>query len=70
MLFHDAQYHSLAFQNAQHKYEQSECYIVELESKIKAMEQEREEKQTREKADVHPTEADKVAKKCQQEAKR
>ena len=34
------------------------------------MEQEREEKQTGEKADVHPTEADKIAKKCQQEAKR
>ena len=38
MLFHNVQYCSLALHNAQHKYKQSECYIVELESKIKAME--------------------------------
>ena len=70
MLSCDAQYCSLALHNAQHKYKQPEHYIVELESKIKAMEHEREKKQTREKADVHPTEADKIAKKHQQEAKR
>ena len=70
MLFRDAQYRSLALHNAQYKYKQSECYILELESKIKAMEQEMEERQPGQKADVPPTEADKITKKCQQEAKR
>ena len=70
MLFHDAQYRSLALHNAQYKYKQSERYILELESKIKAMEQEMEERQPGQKADVPPTEADKITKKRQQEAKR
>ena len=70
MLFRDAQYRSLALHNAQYKYKQSEHYILELESKIKAMEQEMEERQPGQKADVPPTEADKITKKRQQEAKR
>ena len=63
--FCDAQYRSIALHNVTHKYEH---YIKELETKIKAMKQEREVKQTGEPTDVQATEADKIANKCQQDA--
>ena len=66
--FCDAQYRSIALHNVTHKYEQYEHYIKELETKIKAMKQEREVKQTGEPTDVQATEADKIANKRQQDA--